>query len=311
MILFVYFFNSDHIVSYGILGLLIILIINCGIISDQINSFFFNIKSRNKWIVDTDIKNQFFVDEEMTKTKLMDEKDKIEEKNTLYNIKKRGILGRYNQFKQRSAKTLDKFEYFADMFEKIKNLLTWKDELMTKYFFVFLLLIYVFFTFLPVRYITIIYLIRRFHKGKSYYKRRKISNKEVANVELTKFLAGFDVDITKTKEWPKKVKHLETKLIAHFQTNLKIYLPAKIIETKKTFEEFLDYVSEVDAVLRLIENDENDRYLENDTDKKIMSLRKPAYKYFLNFIMNFIPSDFYRESVQEEFNQHLRSFKIE
>ena len=77
----------------------------------------------------------------------MDEKDKIEEKNTLYNIKKRGIFGRYNQFKQRSAKTLDKLEYFADMFEKIKNLLTWKDELMTKYFFIFLYSFFQRFTF--------------------------------------------------------------------------------------------------------------------------------------------------------------------
>lgn len=78
---------------------------------------------RNKDIKDTDIKSQLYVDEELTKIKLKEEKNLVDEKNSIYNIKRRGILGRYNQFKQRSAKTLDKLEYAVDLFEKFKNLL--------------------------------------------------------------------------------------------------------------------------------------------------------------------------------------------
>lgn len=300
MVLFVYFFQSEHLLSYGLLALVIVLIINSGFMNDPIKAFFFMERHRNQNLKDTDIKSQLFVDEELTKTRLKEEKDKLDEKSSLYNIKKRGILGRYNQFKQRSAKTLDKLEYFVDMFEKFKNLLCWQDEQMTKYFLFVVLILFAFFTFLPVRYITIIYLIRRFHKGKSYYKRRKKSNMAVATIELRKLLNSMNLIVADNEEWPKKAKNFEAKLINHFQNNLKIYLPAKITETKKTPKELIQHVSDVDAVLRLIENDENDFYLENDTSKVIMRVRKPAYMYLLNFLMNYVPSDLYKELVLEK-----------
>lgn len=169
---------------------------------------------------------------------------------------------------------------------------------MTSYFFIVVILIFIFIISLPLRYITILYLIRRFHKGKSYYKRRRKSNMAVATIELRKFLNLQTILVADNEEWPKKIKSFETKLINHFQTNLKIYLPAKITEMKKTPKELVDYISDVDAVLRLIENDENDVYLENDTKRIIMRLRKPAYKYLLNFLMNYVPSDFYLELAQ-------------
>jgi hypothetical protein len=102
------------------------------------------------------------------------------------------------------------------------------------------------------------------------------------------------------QNWPKKnSKSFEGKLLSHFQNNLKIYLPAKITEVYKTPEDLIDYISTVDAVIRLIENDENDAYLEkNDIDnKKMIRIRKPAYKYLLNFLVNYVPSDLYYELV--------------
>lgn len=300
MIIFVYFFKSEHLLSYGVLALLLILIINSGVFTNQIVSIFFLSHHRNEFIKDTDIKSQIFVDEEITKTKLKEEKDKVNEKSNLYNIRKRGLLGTYNQLKQKTAKTLDKLEYAVDAYEKFKNLLAWNDELMTKYFFVFLIVVYFFVTFMPLRYITIIYLIRRFHKGKSYYKRRKRSNELVAKIELAKFLGTTLEKLPNIKEWPKKSKGFETKLINHFQTNLKIYLPGKVIETIKSPQELADYISDVDAVLKLIENDENDMYIEMDVSRTIIRVRKPAYMYLMNFLMNYIPSDFYKENIQEK-----------
>lgn len=105
--------------------------------------------------------------------------------------------------------------------------------------------------------------------------------------------------IADNEEWPKKVKNFEAKLINAFQNNLKIYLPTKITEMKKTPKDLINYVSDVDAVLRLVENDENDIYLENDKEKTIMRVRKPAYKYVLNFLMNYIPSDLYLELTRD------------
>lgn len=186
-----------------------------------------------------------------------------------------------------------------DIFEKFKNLLLWKDETMTKYFLVVILILYLLLTFMPIRYITILYLIRRFHKGKSYYHRRMISNRECARIELEKFMKSQGLvhgDLKQT--WPKKnSKSFEGKLLSHFQNSLKIYLPAKITEVYKTPEDLIDYISTVDAVIRLIENDENDAYLEKDIDKKIIRIRKPAYKYLLNFLVNYVPSDLYYELV--------------
>jgi len=301
MILFVYFFNSEQLMSYAISSLIMVLIINSGFMSEHINWFFFLHHHRNKDIKDTQIKSQMFIDEELTKTKLKEEKEKIDEKSSFYNIKKRGILGRYNQFKQKSAKTLDKLEYVVDMFEKFKNLLLWKDELMTKYFLVILLILYAFLTFMPLRYITILYLIRRFHKGKSYYKRRKKSNEIISKIEIAKFMIMEVDELYMVKEWPKKTKNFESKLISHFQTFLKIYLPAKITETYKSPHELAEHVSDADAVLRLIENDENDIYLEQDVSRVIMRVRKPAYKYVLNFLMNYVPSDLYQELMKDKY----------
>jgi hypothetical protein len=100
------------------------------------------------------------------------------------------------------------------------------------------------------------------------------------------------------QNWPKKnSKSFENKLLNHFQNNLKIYLPAKITEVYKTPEDLIDYISGVDAVIKLVESDENDAYLEKDTDKKIIRIRKPAYKFLLNFLVNYVPSDLYNELV--------------
>lgn len=123
MVVFVYFFNAEHLLIYGLLALILCLVYNSGLLNDHVINIFFLEEMRNPMIRDTDIKNQFFVDEELTKVRLKEEKGLIDEKSNFYNIKRRGILGRYNQFKQKSAKTLDKLEYVVDVFEKFKNLL--------------------------------------------------------------------------------------------------------------------------------------------------------------------------------------------
>lgn len=141
---------------------------------------------------------------------------------------------------------------------------------------------------------------RRFHRGRRYYKRRKRSNALVAKIELEKF---FDensiVGMRETEEWPKRIRYFESKLITHFQTNLKIFLPNRVTEVYKTPKEFIDHVSDADIVLKLIENDENDKYIEQDTDKIMIRNTKTAYKYLFNFLINYVPSDLYKDSMNE------------
>lgn len=192
LVIFVYFFRPEMLLSYLLMGLTIMLVL-CSpqwksSMAEKVNNFFFLPKHLNKDIRITDIKTRAFVDEEMTKIKLRNEKKEINEKLQINNIKKQGLFGKYNNFKKGSAKTLDNLEYFVDLFEKFKNLVAWSDDVMTQYFFILVFVLYIFVTFLPLRYITIIYLIRRFYKGKSYYKRRKRSNMRVVEIELEKYL---------------------------------------------------------------------------------------------------------------------------
>ena len=78
MILFAYFYQPEMILSYILITLIILLIVNSpywkNSLEYPVNSFFFEDKHLNKEILPTDIKSQAFVDEVMTKTKLTGEK---------------------------------------------------------------------------------------------------------------------------------------------------------------------------------------------------------------------------------------------
>ena len=80
-------------------------------------------------------------------------------------------------------------------------------------------------TFLPFRYIMVIYILYRFRKGKKFHERRIQHNAHVCHLELDRFF--FSTGMSLDKPWPKQ-KNLENRLITHFQTHLKIYLPTQI-----------------------------------------------------------------------------------
>ena len=59
----------------------------------------------------------------------------------------------------------------------------------------------------------------------------------------------------------------------------------------RTPDSLIDYVKNAESVIYLPDTEQNDRILESET--RLMRKRRPAYLYFKNFIMNFIPSDYY------------------
>jgi len=49
----------------------------------------------------------------------------------MYNIKDKGIMGQYSQFKKGAAHTLSWLEVICDFFEKTRNMLVWDEKQQT------------------------------------------------------------------------------------------------------------------------------------------------------------------------------------
>lgn len=94
-------------------------------------------------------------------------------------------------------------EFFVNLFEKIKNLLCWKNPKATKTMFLFLIFLLVAVTFLPIRYIIIIFIFKKFSKGKRYWDRVRKNNREVAIIELTNFFRSKGIKNFSFDQWPK------------------------------------------------------------------------------------------------------------
>ena len=67
----------------------------------------------------------------------------------------------------------------------------------------------------------------------------------------------------------------------------------------ETPNKFIDYVKFTSAVLRLKESDENDILMDKFSGK-IIKKKKTAYRYYFNFVLNFIPSDIYYFKIEKQ-----------
>jgi hypothetical protein len=113
-------------------------------------------------------------------------------------------------------------EVVVTIAEKIKNLLLWKSKSATMYVLLGLCLGYLVVTFIPLRYIIILGLLKKFTRGYTYYERVYANNIEIAKIEISRFLNDENVDLC--NEWP-KIKNIEKKLNIHFQNAIGIFLP--------------------------------------------------------------------------------------
>lgn len=113
-------------------------------------------------------------------------------------------------------------EFLCTIFEKAKNLVFWKSKKATMLIYTMLFLALYAVTYLPLRYLIILFYFKKFSRGKSYYDRVYDNNIEVAKIEICKFLNDPKFDFW--NKWP-KIKNLEKKLSTHFQQENNIFLP--------------------------------------------------------------------------------------
>lgn len=90
----------------------------------------------------------------------------------------------------------------CNIIEKSKNLIKWEDPKMTTYFFLVCLVMFLFVTFLPIRFIIIAWLTYKFYRGQFYHKKKVRNNREVCKIELNNFCDENKIVLAnETDEW--------------------------------------------------------------------------------------------------------------
>lgn len=133
-------------------------------------------------------------------------------------------------------------EVICDFIEKVRNLFQWEDPNMTFIFLLLLIVLFIFVTFLPLRFIIFLALFHKFYKGRNWQKRRTINNEEVCKIEMQNFFAENKITcITDYNEtWVNlvkkikdsdfnKVPKMDKRLTQYFHLTVKIYLPKNIL----------------------------------------------------------------------------------
>lgn len=120
-----------------------------------------------------------------------------------------------------------------DLVEKIRKLIHWEDQKSSTIALVGLLIAFFVVTFIPLRFIIILWLFGKFNKGSTYYKRRYIGNRECCRIELRNFFLDFrlysfdtlfgDETVWLSAPWPKDTNFLALK--ERFQKIFFIILP--------------------------------------------------------------------------------------
>ena len=115
---------------------------------------------------------------------LKDDEKEIKDIKETYNIKDKNIYSKFQDFKKGSAETMNFIADVCDFFEKTKNLMKWEDPRMTLYFFLVIAILFFFVTFLPLRFIIVLWLFYKLHRGRFYHKRRVNNNETVCRLEF-------------------------------------------------------------------------------------------------------------------------------
>lgn len=176
---------------------------------------------------------------------------------------------------------------------------------MTHHFLLILVVLFLFVTFLPLRFIISCAVFYKFYKGQNWQKKRQTNNQEVCRIEMQNFFSENKIPKVNFEDpWDKICKNIpnsdfnktvkmEKRLQQYFQTIVKIYLPKNILTEKcLTPIQLIEYVGQTPFVIMLPKNDRNEWIRINNP--KIRKKATPLHYHLHNFIMWRIPSDFYK-----------------
>lgn len=222
-----------------------------------------------------------------------------------YNIATKGMLASYQDAKKGTAFTLQWIEVVCDFFEKLRNLFQWEDPNMTFLFLLLLVVLFLFVTFLPLRFILSCAVFYKFYKGRHWQKKRTTNNQEVCKIEMQNFFCENKIPMFSYEDpWDKicqkipisdfnKTVKMEKRLQQYFQSTVKIYLPKDVLTQQcPTPNDLISFVGLTPFVIMLPKNDRNEWIRINNP--KIRKKATPLHYHLHNFIMWRIPSDFYK-----------------
>lgn len=191
-----------------------------------------------------------------------------------------------------------------NLFEKVKNLLSWKNVKSTRFLYLFLIFMLISVTFFPIRYIIIIFIIWKFNRGWQFWDRVWWNNWEIALIELKNFFNKQGIWNTDfySEHWP-KIKDLDKKIVAHFQQS-DLYIPDNWLKSTPTPDDLINAISLIWSWLQLKHTEENHDHLVARPGKprnpNLYFRTKNIIELLLSYIMNNVTSDFYLQKYPKE-----------
>jgi hypothetical protein len=76
----------------------------------------------------------------------------------------------------------------------------WEDPRMTLYFYLVMIILFFAVTFLPLRFIIVLWLIYKLHRGRFYHRRRVRNNEELCKIEFNNFLEDNKLTVANMNE---------------------------------------------------------------------------------------------------------------
>ena len=231
--------------------------------------------------------------------------DVIAQTKDNYNIKEKSFFDSIKDAKKGTAFTFLWIELICDFFEKLRNLFQWEDPTMSFYFLLLLIVLYIFVSFLPLKFIFSLSTFHKFYKGRSWQKRRKNNNEEVCKIELQNFIREHKCQTCITDfndKWESqilrhkdndyhKIKFFEKALTHYFQQVVRIYLPKDILNICPTPNKLIEYAGTAPFSIKLPNVDRNEKI--RVLNPNIRKRGTPMHYHLHNFIFWRIPSDFY------------------
>lgn len=172
--LFVYFFDSQYLLTYIIVGLIWLTLVYSSWwikhVTPILERALFSVDHLHASLKRAAAINTLSADDiariRNINSLLQEDKDAtLTQTKESYSIANKGVLAQYSDAKKGTAQTLQWIEVICDFFEKLRNLFQWEDPNMTFYFLIILIILFIFVTFLPLRFILSLSTFYKFWKG--------------------------------------------------------------------------------------------------------------------------------------------------